>query len=91
MRDSKTRTHSIEEGGGMQELIVRLYLTALGAGERLRRSVHGEDGQATAEYVAVILLLVAVFAGLAAFGPRIAGAIADAVEAVINKVTDSIG
>jgi hypothetical protein len=80
-----------KKGGEMQELMIHLYLSALAARDRLRRSVTNEEGQATAEYVAVILLLVAVFAGLAAFGPRIAGAIADAVEAVINKVTDSIG
>ncbi len=49
-----------------------------------------EDGQATAEYVAVIVLIAAVIGIVINFGDDIGGAIRDAVVAAFDQVRELV-
>lgn len=77
----------------MQDTMIRVYLAAGAAKERVRASLEDQRGQATAEYVGVILLLVTVIAFLATntnFGSAIATSIKDVVTAAIDKIGQAI-
>jgi hypothetical protein len=79
----------------MQDLMIRAYVLAGSIADSLRERAadpfKNEDGQATAEYVAVIVLMVAVIGAMLASGvfTDIAGAIGDAIMNVINQVKDA--
>lgn len=76
----------------MLNVMIHCYLTTLDAAHRAQdRFRRDERGQATAEYVGLILLMVVVVGLLATFaGEQIATAIGDAVKAAIDKVKDAV-
>ena len=77
----------------MLNVMIRCYLMTMDAaqraGDRLRRD---ERGQATAEYVGLVLLMAGVVTFLLTFaGDEIGTAIADVVKAAIGKVKSAVG
>jgi hypothetical protein len=77
----------------MQDTVIRMYLSAGSFKDRLRSSLEDQRGQATAEYVGVVLLLVAVVAYIVSqtdFGEGIANAIKDVVTSAIESIGDAI-
>ena len=74
----------------MQDLMIRTHLVASDLRDRAVERLRSDRGQTTAEYVGVILLLVAVIAAVSQFGEPIGGAIKNAVKAAIDRVKDAI-
>lgn len=55
---------------------------------RLRRAVHGDDGQSTTEYALIVVLVAAIVAGVMAVWP---GALKDLFEAMVDIARDKVG
>lgn len=60
-------------------------LSVLTAG---RQRLAGESGQGAVEYVGIVIVVVAVIAALAVFGPEIGNAIGEGLRRI---VTDFVG
>jgi Flp pilus assembly pilin Flp len=73
----------------MQDLFIRAYLWGGDIRDSLSHPLRNERGQATAEYVAVILLLVAVVTTLISFGPEIAESIKNVIKGAIDQIGGS--
>lgn len=66
------------------ELAVRAQLATSDLMHRMRERLSAEDGQTAAEYLGIILVVVAIIAGIAAsgIGGTISGKITDAINSI---------
>jgi Flp pilus assembly pilin Flp len=71
----------------LNETTLRGYLAGQAGLGSVRDRVRDEEGQGTAEYVAVIVLIASVIVlVMDGFGEQIASAIADVVESAFERV-----
>lgn len=66
------------------ELAVRTKLATADLVSRMRERLEAEDGQTAAEYLGIILVVVAIIAGIAASG--IGGAISEKISGAIDSI-----
>lgn len=62
-----------------------IRLARLLAAERLDSLHRDERGQGAVEYVGIVIVVVAIIAALAAFGPQIGQAIGEGLETIVSN------
>ena len=69
----------------MLHLYTTLYMIGLKAGEGLRRRVQGDEGQTAAEYMGIIVIIVAIIVAIKGLG--LDSTISSAISNAISQIT----
>jgi hypothetical protein len=69
------------------ELAVYMQVTTAALLRRTREGLAGEEGQTSAEYIGIILVIAAVIAAVVALNADIGKTIADEIKSAIQKVS----
>ena len=69
----------------MLNLYTTLYVLGLKAGEGLRKRANGDEGQTAAEYMGIIVIIVAIIVAIKGLG--LDSTISSAISTAISQIT----